>query len=66
MFTVLVKANESEDERIGHLTFTGGDLSQTVTLTQQGRVRPAQLEGYFSLVTDSSELQEGDWLLIVN
>lgn len=66
-FLVLVKANGGTEAREGTITFSYGELSQVVTVMQAAPVAPpAPVSGDFVLVTDASELQEGDELIFVN
>ena len=66
-FTVKVAANEATSPREGTITFSSGELQQVVTVTQEGTgpVLPP-VAGVFELLTDASELQAGDQLLLVN
>lgn len=66
-FTVTVAPNVASASREGSITFSNGDLKQVVTVTQEGAepVLPP-VSGLFELLTDVSQLQDGDQLLIVN
>lgn len=66
-FTVKVAANEATVPREGTITFSLGELQQVVTVTQEGTgpVLPPVAD-VFELLTDASELQAGDQLLLVN
>ena len=66
-FTVTVSSNQTTESREGTITFSSGELKQVVTLTQKAAepVLPP-VSGVFVLLTDVSELQEGDQLLVVN
>lgn len=66
-FTVTVASNETTEPREGTVTFSSGELQQVVTVTQEAAqpiVPP--VSGLFELLTDVSELQEGDEIIIVN
>ena len=66
-FTVYVAPNENTESREGTITFSSGELQQVVTVTQEAAqpVTPP-VSGVFELLTDASDLQEGDEILIVN
>jgi len=66
-FTVTVAANESTEPREGTITFSSGELQQVVTVTQEAAeaILPPVSDA-FELLTDTSLLQEGDQILIVN
>lgn len=66
-FTVYVAPNETTESREGTITFSNGELQQVVTVTQEAAqpiVPP--VSGVFELLTDASDLQEGDEIIIVN
>lgn len=66
-FTVKVAANETSAPREGTITFSSGELQQVVTVTQAaGEPVLPPVGGVFELLTDASELQAGDQLLLVN
>lgn len=66
-FTVKVAANEATAPREGTITFSSGELQQVVTVTQAaGEPVLPPVGGVFELLTDASELQAGDQLLLVN
>ncbi len=68
-YTVTVAANESTEAREGKITFSSGDLQQVVAVSQEGAeviVPPMPVTGDYVLLTDASELQEGDELIFVN
>lgn len=66
-FTVTVAANENPASREGTITFSSGELHQVVTVTQEAAeaIIPP-VSGVFELLTDASELKEGDQILLVN
>ena len=66
-FTVTVEPNEATVPREGTITFVSGELQQVVTVTQEAAqpiVPP--VSGVFELLTDASDLQQGDEILLVN
>lgn len=66
-FTVTVEPNEATVPREGTITFFSGELQQVVTVTQEAAqpiVPP--VSGVFELLTDASDLHEGDEIIIVN
>lgn len=68
-YTVTVAVNESTEAREGRITFSNGELRQVVTVSQEGAeviVPPMPVTGDYVLLTDASELQEGDELIVVN
>lgn len=68
-YTVTVAVNESTEAREGKITFSNGELRQVVTVSQEGAeviVPPMPVTGDYVLLTDASELQEGDELIVVN
>lgn len=68
-YTVTVAVNESTEAREGKITFSNGELRQVVTVSQEGAeviVPPMPVTGDYVLLTDASELQEGDELIFVN
>lgn len=68
-YVVTVAANESTEAREGKITFSSGELKQVVSVTQDAAapvVPPTPVSGDFVLLTDASELQEGDELILVN
>lgn len=68
-YVVTVSANASTEAREGKLTFSSGELKQVVSVTQDAAapvVPPTPVSGDFVLLTDASELQEGDELILVN
>jgi len=67
-FTLEVTANESTSERSGSVEFSSGDIKQTLTVKQAGKspTPPAPAGSEYTLVTDASELEAGDQIIIVN
>ena len=66
-FTVIVAANETTESREGTISFSSGELQQVVTVTQEAAAPVVPpVSGVFELLTDVSELQEGDEIIIVN
>ena len=68
-YTVTVAVNESTEAREGKLAFSSGELKQVVSVSQEGAeviVPPMPVTGDYVLLTDASELQEGDELIFVN
>lgn len=66
-FNVTVAPNETTEPRQGTITFSYGELQQVVSVAQEAAQPIAPpVSGVFELLTDASELQEGDELLIVN
>ena len=68
-YTVTVAANESTEAREGKITFSNGGLQQVVAVSQEGAeiiAPPTPVTGDYELLTDASELQEGDELIFVN
>ena len=61
-----VLANNSGEARTGHVTFTSGELSQTVEVNQEASTAAPTVSEEYLLVTDASTLAAGDELLVVN
>ena len=72
VFTLTATANTTGVARSGQVTFSSGSLSQVVTVNQdaQGSVTPPNPpvsgDDEFVLVTDASQLEAGDEILILN
>ena len=65
-FTITAEANVTGAERSAAISFTSGELSQKITVTQASRTVVPTPSGVFTLVRDASDLAEGDRLLIVS
>ena len=62
-FTIVAAANETGAARQGTVSFTSGELKQVVTISQAAKSAvnpPVGGDGEYVLVTDASELAEGD------
>ncbi len=67
IFTLTAAANDGAAQRVATVTFSSGELSQIVKVTQAGKsVTPVPGGGVFTLLSDASSLQAGDRILIVN
>ena len=66
LFQIQVAANNSGAAREATLHFTSGELEQTVTVTQAADQSTPSGTGDFVLVTDASDLDAGDEILIVD
>ena len=64
-FTLTVLANDSEESRTATITFSSGELTQTLTVIQAGFIKPT-FDGLFTLVTSMDDLMAGDKVLIVS
>lgn len=67
-FSLTAEANDTGAERRATVTFSCGDISQSVIVTQAVKtITPiVSGSGTFVLVTDASDLQDGDRIIIVS
>lgn len=63
-YVITVDANGGFESRTGTVSFTHEQISQNVTITQEGRTGVTAV--VYELVDDASSLESGDEILIVN
>ncbi len=65
-FNLTVEENGTGADRSGTILFSCGDLSQTVTVTQAKKGSSTTTNTGFELVTDTSDLEDGDRIILVS